>query len=173
MFGEDEFARAQAARQQVIAFAGSLSPEQFKAHRAGRWHALETLEHLYRFETAIVRGLMRELTTGASAHGGGDAPARHHVERVTDRSFTVDAPKNLKPRGQFADWAPLFAELRRTRGDLKDLVASADSLPQATLISLPHPVFGDVSFVQWVDLIGYHDLRHLDQMREEIAACEV
>ncbi|MCY0900722.1 MAG: DinB family protein [Firmicutes bacterium] len=173
MFGEEEFARAQAARQQVISFAGSLTPDQFLAHRVGRWHALETLEHVYRFETAIVRGLMRELTTGVSAHGGGVAPGRHHVERVTDRSFIVDAPANLKPRGQFPDWPALFAELRRSRADLKDLVGTADSLAQATLVSLPHPVFGDVSFVQWVDLIGYHDLRHLDQMREELAACGV
>ena len=47
------------------------------------------------------------------------------------------------------------------------LASTSDGAPGSS--RAPYPTFGPLDFHQWVELVGFHELRHAAQMRETIA----
>jgi len=60
--------------------------------------------------------------------------------------------------------------LAESRLALHNLVTVAAASLRGSTASIPHPVFGAVALPQWVDFLGYHDLRHMNQLEEELAS---
>ncbi|MGP4060744.1 DinB family protein [Halobacillus sp. H74] len=159
MYGLDE------KRNQVLDFVNEVPEEQ--AHlKPGedQWSILEVLEHLYLMEQLVVYQINQAIKQGDD-HQASEKP----LHRTTDRDYKVEAPASVRPKGEFMNLDDAKEGLKKTRESTLSLVNNKE---QETLKNraFPHPAFGDLSLEQWIEFIGWHELRHLDQMKEVRAA---
>lgn len=148
-------------RKHVRDFIYQVSEEEAaKKPSDGSWSILETLEHLYLMEGFIIQKINDVIKNGQ------EQPSKAKpIERTTDRSHKVEAPEALQPKGKFSS----IEEARNALGETREATMfllhnkSEETLEK---YSFPHPSFGDMNLAQWVEFIGWHELRHLDQMKE-------
>ena len=144
------------------------------AHRVARpvsggWSVGEVLDHVHRVESSYTRLLTKRV---------GDARARGHENEtetssilgtvdsalLTDRSRRFGAPGLVVPR-EGATVEEGLAALEGSRAALRGALADASGLALGTLTH-QHPFFGTLNMYQWVVVLGFHDLRHAEQIRE-------
>lgn len=131
-----------------------------------RWSLSETAEH-----TAVVlRGIERLCTTRMLAMPlAADDPARRvrdgdTVRLMADRSRAVPAPEMVKPKGR---WATREEFARDFTAASDGLIAWAREHADALRsIGAPHPVFGPMDAMQWLEFVAAHTNRHAMQVRE-------
>jgi uncharacterized damage-inducible protein DinB len=133
-----------------------------------RWSTAEVLEHLAIVEKRITGRLADAVTaarTNAAATTDDVAPFdEHFARRLLNRELRVTASQASEPTGTL-DVDAAWSELEAGRTSLIDLVHQSDGLPLADPLA-PHPVFGRLTFRQWIVFLGGHDARHADQIRE-------
>ena len=130
----------------------------------GRWSAAEILEHLALIEHLVAR-VVGALATGAALPPAAPAPPRRLSPwRTTDRSFRVEAPVRVRPRGGKSR-AELLADLDASRAALLTVMSGlrAHGIPETRYV---HPFLGDYDALDWIAYLAYHDDRHRQQMAE-------
>lgn len=155
MYGLDE------KREQVLEFVDGVSEEEaVKKPSEGRWSILEVLEHLYLMEQLVVYQINRAIKEGDTQQ-----VSKKPIENTTNRDYKVEAPEAVQPKGEFKSLQDAKDGLEKTREQTLFLIHNKD---KETLQhrAFPHPAFGDMNLEQWVEFIGWHELRHLDQMKE-------
>ncbi|RWZ58099.1 DinB family protein [Halobacillus fulvus] len=155
MYGLDE------KRQQVLDFVNEISEEDASWKPSEQeWSILEVLEHLFLMEQFIVHQINQAIKQGDTQQAN-----TKPIHRTTNREYKVDAPESVQPKGEFQSLADAKSGLKKTREATLFLIHNKD---QETLQNrvFPHPAFGDMNLEQWVEFIGWHELRHLDQMKE-------
>lgn len=149
------------ARTKLLETVNGLSDEElnWKASE-DKWSIRQVLEHLYLMEGGVAKTIQSQLTKEATSETA-DKP----IERTVDRSTKVEAPDFAKPRDSFAAAAELKDKLKASHALLLQL---EDTTPTEQLKerSYPHPVFGNMSLDQWIPFVGYHELRHIEQIQE-------
>lgn len=96
--------------------------------------------------------------------------AQMDLARIMDRSSPIAAQPSGHPvRG--LGWAEASAELEETRSRLVEVLVAADGL-DLSVRSAPHRVFGDLTLYEWIALVGAHERRHAEQIREIGAAAD-
>lgn len=149
------------ARTKLLETVDGLSDEElnWKASE-DEWSVRQVLEHLYLMEGGVTKTIQSQLTKEETHETAGKP-----IERTVDRSTKVDAPDFAKPGDSFATAAELKDKLKASHTSLQQL---EDSVPteQLKARSYPHPVFGDMSLDQWIPFVGYHELRHIEQIEE-------
>lgn len=149
------------ARKKLLDTVNGLSDEElnWKASE-DEWSIRQVLEHLYLMEGSVAKAIQSQLTKG-EPHETADKP----IERTVDRSTKVEAPDFATPSESFATAAELKDKLNASHTLLQQL---EDTTPSEQLKerSYPHPVFGDMSLDQWIPFVGYHELRHIEQIQE-------
>lgn len=124
------------------------------------WSIMQNLEHLYLMERLVVQSILKELKNDASTTAD-EKPIHYTV----NRSRKVKAPSFLEPSGEYITYEDIYTKLNDTRNSLlaiKDEVKN-EMLEQK---SFEHPIFGRLSLKQWIEFIGYHEKRHLEQIEE-------
>ncbi|MFG6118801.1 DinB family protein [Thalassobacillus sp. B23F22_16] len=148
-------------RQQVIDFTTDLTDEEArKKPDEHTWSILETLEHLYLIEGWVTQQL-KESLAAENVQEVKEKP----IERTVDRSHKVDAPEPLRPKGQFDSPDEALDSLSKSRDSLMFLLRNYEE-DDFRKRAMPHPAFGKMNLLQWVEFVGYHELRHLEQMNE-------
>ncbi|WOV86753.1 DinB family protein [Sporosarcina oncorhynchi] len=142
------------------AFDGLSDEELNRLPTDGGWSIAQIIEHLYLMEGGIAKTIQHQLATGPTQ----ETPKKP-IDRTIDRSVKVDAPEFAVPKADFASSQELKAKLAASHGLLRQL---AETVPAEQLESkaYPHPVFGDMSLKQWIPFVGYHELRHIEQLLE-------
>jgi hypothetical protein len=156
-----------ASTRDFIAALDGVTAAEWDAHPLpGRWSVGETAEH-----TAVVlHGIERLCSTRMLAMPlAADDPSRRVqdgelVRRMGDRIRALTAPDMVKPKGRWA-----------TREELiRDFAASSDALiawarehsSVLRTIGAPHPIFGPLDAVQWLEFLAAHTNRHAQQVAE-------
>ncbi|KGX90734.1 hypothetical protein N781_06670 [Pontibacillus halophilus JSM 076056 = DSM 19796] len=155
MYGLDE------RREQVFQYVDELNDQVALAKPSlEEWSIMETLEHLYLMEKYIV-GLINH----AIQHGDVRQSEEKPLHRITDRSYKVQAPEQAVPNGEFTSLSEVKAAMERNREATMFLIHNkeAEVLQNRTF---PHPAFGELNLEQWLEFLGWHELRHLDQMKD-------
>jgi len=139
-----------------------------------RWSAAEVLEHLAIVEQQIggllKRGLRRAMADGPLPPDADHSPIVPTLdgERLLDRERRLQAGQAVVPsRSLTAEQA--WAELVTANQALRDVVLAADGLV-TTAIKAPHPFLGELTFHQWIAFVGFHEARHVAQIRATAAA---
>lgn len=149
------------AREQLLAEVGGISDEDLNRKPAeNRWSIKQILEHLYLMEGAITKNIQGQLINGDSVNAD-DKP----IELSVNRKKKVDAPEFAAPSDEFATAAELKQKLASTHQELMDLAETSDEKLLAER-GFPHPVFKQLSLKQWIPFVGYHELRHIEQIKE-------
>lgn len=156
---------ARLQREIDSAIAG-LSPERMSWHPAGKWSALEIIEHLSLTYTGTTKGFSRVIEAGKPL--ARKATMRDHV-----RAFAVvtcgylptgrQAPVFSRPRGQapenvLAQIAPNLAEIDHTINDCAEKLGLRHKV-------LDHPFLGPLSVEQWRKFHLVHGMHHVKQIR--------
>lgn len=133
-----------------------------------RWSTAEVLEHLAIVEKRIAGRLSDALAAAkasAADRSNDIAPFDERFARVLrNRGRRVTASEASQPTGTL-DAAAAWSKLEAVRKSVIDLIHQSDGLALADPLA-PHPVFGALTFRQWVVFLGGHDARHADQIRE-------
>jgi len=156
------------AREKLLNEVSGLSDDKLNEKPSQtEWSIRQVLEHLYLMEGGIAKTIQKQLINGETRTTR-DKP----IERTVDRSFKVEAPDYFQPGEQFLTLKELLEKLSVTHEILKNI---ADTVPQETLEakSYPHPVFSNMNLKQWIPFVGYHEIRHIEQIQEIKEAIKV
>lgn len=149
------------AREKLLNEVEGLNDEELNRKPSGdRWSIRQILEHLFLMEAGIAKTIQYQLAKGDS-HETREKP----IERTVDRSVKVEAPESARPSEDFTSLQEMKEKLAGSHGLLRKI---AETVPteQLEAKSYPHPVFGDMNLKQWIPFVGYHELRHIDQIQE-------
>ncbi|WP_237582634.1 DinB family protein [Pontibacillus yanchengensis] len=155
MYGLDE------KRQEVLNFVDTLSNEKATTKPDQHtWSVVEVLEHLYLMENVVIKQIEHAIKNGEVKEVG-EKP----IHKTTIRTQKVDAPETVQPKGHFQTIEDAKQGLEQSREATLFLIHNKDQelLQHRTF---PHPLFGDMNLEQWIEFIGWHELRHLEQMKE-------
>ncbi|SIS77247.1 DinB family protein [Salimicrobium salexigens] len=148
-------------RKLIQDFISQVSEEDAgKKPSDNTWSILEILEHLYLMENFIIEQINDVIKNGTK-----ESASPKPIERTTNRSHKVEAPEAVRPSGAFSSIQEAREALEKTREATMFLThnKSGNTLQQ---YSFPHPSFGAMNLEQWVEFIGWHEMRHLEQMKE-------
>ncbi len=150
------------------------TPAEKFAHqpKSGGWTGTGIVQHLGKVEgaaTKLLEGLFAKALADGIALETKTVSWVHALERfnVLDRTRKVSAPERLHPEAT-ADLAASWASLQAVRERLHRAMASVDGR-DITLVSYPHPIFGPLNGYEWITMVGYHEERHLSQLRETLS----
>ena len=171
---EEIFDANQKVREELLALLEGLSAEQ-QALRSenGQWTVAMIAEHLAVVEDGMGR-ISSKLLSKAEDKGlrfaGEVNPSEGFVSRskvVTEEGKKFNAPEMVQPKGaqEVGESIKVLKENRRRLEDAKSNFESIDG----TAFTFPHPFFGDLHAIDWLILIGEHEKRHLNQIREILA----
>jgi len=162
-------------RADLIAAVAGLSSEQLSFRPDEKsWNIKEIVEHVAIVERGITSLIARLLKKSAEENKANDSSANispefaRNSKSLGDRQTRkLDAPDIVKPSGELSledSMAMLDANLIRLN-ELKSGLETVDTQNH----KFPHPFFGDMSATEWLALLGGHEGRHIDQIREVLA----
>jgi hypothetical protein len=142
---------------------------QHSAPSEGGWSVEEIAHHLGIVESGIVRGMTKRLSALTQPSPPADNAAleakwRHNRAGFTDRQRKMRAPESVFPLNPPALDDSIRA-LQASRSALLDLLAKY-SYDDIAAVAMPHPFFGVMSGLLWLDMIAEHEARHIEQIRD-------
>jgi len=149
-------------RQEVWQEVELLSDEQINQKPfPDHWSIAQILEHLYLTELSVARQMKK-----AAERADTPIPGEKPIRLLLDRSRRVKVPiPAIEPSDDYKTLVSLKEKLYQSRKVLtcvlRDL--TPDQLKRS---SMPHPLFGVMSLKQWVEFVGLHEQRHLEQIKE-------
>lgn len=149
------------ARKELFAQVEQLSDDILNTKPADdRWSIKQILQHLYLMEGGIAQTIQAQLASDKQ-----NITTDKPIQLTVDRSTKVEAPDFASPDEEHATLDELKTKLTATHSALHEL---AEQAPEELLAvkSYPHPVFGEMSLTQWIPFVGYHELRHIEQIKE-------
>jgi hypothetical protein len=150
-------------RRQLLDSVSGLSDEALnRKAEEGRWTIAQILKHLYLIE----RGITQQLQEVVNADEWEQAPRKKPIEKTVDRTYKVDTPAPFRPDDKFTTLEEITALLDQSRKGLLKFVNSIDDESILTERSLRHFSFGRMDLAQWIEFIGWHEKRHLEQIEE-------
>lgn len=157
MYGIEE------ARAEVLTAVAGLTDEQLNEEvESGRWTIAQVLEHLYLIESVVAARIEKMLADEKN----GPADKQKPIQRTLDRSHKAEAPAILEPSQGFQSGDVITGKLAESREKLLAIIDSAGDESVLSGKSAQHPVFGTMNLQQWIEFIGLHERRHLQQIEE-------
>ena len=149
------------ARQQLLDEVNGLSDEDLNKKPApDQWSIKQLLEHLYLMEATITKTIKKQLAFGEVV-----STDEKPIEFTVRRGTKVDAPAYVFPSEEYSTLAALKEKLAATHKGLFEIANNtADEKLQEK--AFPHPAFGQLNLKQWIPFVGYHEMRHIEQIRE-------
>ena len=149
------------ARKELLAQVEQLSDEEINRKPAeDRWSVKQLLQHLYLMEGSVAKTIQKQLAS-VEQNITTDKP----IQLTVNRSTKVEAPEFATPTDDISTLDELKTKLSATHSALRD-IAENTTEDQLAVKSYPHPVFGEMSLTQWIPFVGYHELRHIEQIKE-------
>ena len=155
--------RLDSTRTKLLQLIGPLDePTLNRRPSENEWSIAEIVNHLYLVEERVIKDLEKALAR---------EPRRPGLMRrlvptsiVASRLIRVKAPKAVDPIGK-PETHGNIADLKQTRQQLKQLCETygRERLSRTTF---KHPFLGEITGVATVSFVGYHEQRHLKQMKE-------
>lgn len=159
------------ARADLLDAVQDLPPDlaaAFPDPEVSKWSVAAVLEHLSRAEGKVVKGLAWTLTTaegaGVPVFPASGLAARPPANPLRPPAGPIPAPPGLEGEWVFSKNDAVKA-LSETRRDLLALLPRAIRL-DPRVVTMPHPVLGDIDLLQWFEFSWRHERRHLAQVRK-------
>ena len=159
-----------AQRSSLRAAVDQVPPDQRQRRPGGdRWSAAEILEHLAIVESRVTK-LVATQVAAAREQGLGPETETSPIVSTVDtakllnRGETITASDAVLPQ-EGLDASAAWARLEGTREALRQEVLAADGLALGK-IQVSHRVLGPINLYQMIVVIGAHEARHAEQIRE-------
>ncbi|MED3563178.1 DinB family protein [Bacillus xiapuensis] len=149
-------------RKYLIDEIKSLTHEEFnRKPGSDQWSVAEVCHHLVILETRTAM-LIQHLVKQPDHKKVEPKP----IHLATDRSKKFNAPESVQPSGEPFEIKQMLEMLTDARDGLMKVLESIEDQNVLMEISAAHPVFGELPLSQWVELIGLHEQRHIEQIEE-------
>jgi hypothetical protein len=149
-------------RQEIWQEVELLSDEQLNQKPSpDHWSIAQILEHLYLTELSVAHQMKK-----AAERTDTPIPEAKPIQLTLDRSRRVYVPTPaIEPSVGYKTLDSLKEKLYQSRQVLTCVLQdlTPDQLKRS---SMPHPLFGAMSLKQWVEFVGLHEQRHLEQIKE-------
>jgi len=150
----------QKVREELLESVSYLSDEKLNTKpEEATWSIMQNLEHLYLMEKVVVQRMAKELEYNP------EPTSEVPISMLLNRSKKLEAPDFLKPSNEFISLKEMKKKLDESREALIQFVTHTSEEDLANK-AMTHRLFGTLSLKQWVELIGYHEQRHLKQIEE-------
>ncbi|QQK74623.1 DinB family protein [Salicibibacter cibarius] len=153
------------ARKEILASVENLTDEQLNCEvEEGRWTIVQVLEHLYLIEQGLAAPIIQKELANEDSQ-----PARKKkpIELTVDRSVQkVEATGPFVPSNEFMPLEEMKERLAQSRATLLKVLDTVEDEAILSQKSAKHPAFGTMDLAQWVEFIGLHERRHLQQIEE-------
>jgi DinB superfamily len=137
---------------------------------SGGWSVADIIYHLHLTE-GLLTGLVTGLLNGPRGNQADEATLEQEWKLVRAavarrREMKIEAPEPIVPKN-----TPSLAEglelLKKSRAGLIAALAGVSTADLAS-VKAPHIAreIGEISGLGWISLMGAHELRHLDQIKE-------
>lgn len=157
----------EAARKELLLEVEGLSDDSLNQRpNAENWSIKQILEHLYLYEEAATKAIQEEIQ-----HGEKINVKEQPIHLSTNRKMKFEAADFSQPTDGFATLEELKEKLMNSRTQLLELLKETDE-EVLTKKALPHPGFKMLNLKQWIDFIGWHERRHILQIKEVKDAVE-
>ena len=157
--------RLDVVHQKLLDTVQPLDTELFMQRPSDtEWSVAEILQHLYLVEERVIK----DLTRAIAAEPGHVSFVKRFIPMVivSLRVRKFSAPKAVNPMDVPAKDG-VVASYNSARQSLKELCNSHGPKRFRTLV-FNHPFLGRIDGVATVDFVGYHEQRHLKQIREVV-----
>ena len=136
---------------------------------ANQWSVAQVLDHLTIVDKRVAAGVGKWIADARATGLGPETETSSVIgtipnEKITDRSFKVEAPEEIRPRTD-VDTESVWAELEQARAKLRAAFLTGDGLALGRVVQ-PHPVLGPINVYQWMLFCASHEARHTLQIRE-------
>ena len=149
------------AREELYIEINELSDESLnKKPSNNEWSIKQIVEHLFLMEGGIAKMIVDNLENGEVVNAD-----LKPIEATINRDIKVDAPAFATPSNDFATLEELKMKLNITHQRLIKIEKASDE-KELEVKGFPHPVFGQMSLKQWIPFVGYHEKRHILQIKE-------
>lgn len=155
--------RLDSTHERLVATVSPLSAQVFSQRPSeNEWSVSEILHHLHLVEQRVIKELEKELAS--TPHRLGLLRRLVPTAIVASRVIKVKAPQSMNPVDA-PEKDKSLADFDQTRSKLKALCATCgrERLEQTVF---KHPFLGKITGFAAVSFLGYHEQRHLKQMRE-------
>ncbi|GIO01938.1 hypothetical protein J5TS2_26060 [Brevibacillus halotolerans] len=149
-----------AVRTELIDKVDGLSDTELNQRAMeGVWTIGQVLEHLYLTEKAVAYHVRKALSNE-------DVQIEpKSISLILDRSNKVQAPAPYEPTDEPKHLQDLLLKLESTRTSLLAACEGTES-SQLAKKGFTHPAFGLLDINQWIEFVGLHEQRHLEQIKE-------
>ncbi|WP_301107894.1 DinB family protein [Sporosarcina sp.] len=150
-------------RKRILQLIDSLTDDEFNGTPScGGWSPKQIVEHLALMECRVATDIAKELKNPDSI-------------RVFKKPISVSASPLLKsdlleftrPSDRYLSISEIKEQLHESRNFLLDIYESS-TVEELRAKSFKHPVFGNVPLIQWFRLVGFHERRHLKQLKRAV-----
>ncbi|KRG14733.1 hypothetical protein ACA30_09775 [Virgibacillus soli] len=149
------------AREELFSEVNGLSDEDInKKPSEDQWSIKQIIEHLILMEGAVAQMVTDQLKNGEIVNADPKP-----IESSINRDVKVTAPDFATPSNDFATLDELKIKLTTTHQGLMGIEKNADE-KELEMKGFAHPVFGQMSLKQWIPFVGYHERRHILQIKE-------
>ncbi|WP_274365727.1 DinB family protein [Paenibacillus thermotolerans] len=147
-------------RNTLLREIGELTDEEFTfAPGNNQWSIGQVSHHLYLSEISFTTAIRKALESG-------DRNIQEkQLEVVLNRSVKVEAPKYTRPSDEPLTIYSITSMLGHSRERLVIQLQCAEDEESFMRKGAVHPLFGLLSIKQWVQVAGFHELRHIEQIR--------
>lgn len=163
-------------REKLKAVIANLSDDELDSRLdENGWTIREIVEHLSIVEngmTKICTRLLRQSAEENLPNDGKTAISAEFLEKskhiANRREKKLPAPERVLP-GENLSIAESLAKMDENAELLQQIRLGLENT-DTNKHKFPHPFFGDLNASEWLALIGGHELRHIDQIKEILSA---
>ena len=149
------------ARKELFQYISHLSDQQaLTKPNQEDWSIIDSLEHLY-----VIEKLMTDEINLILKKNERKVAFQKPLHSTVDRSKNYKAPENMKPKHELTSLAEAKEKLTASRRSLLETLNGYD-FSDFKANSGKHPAFGTINVEHWIEFIGLHELRHLEQIKE-------
>ena len=156
------------SRDALLAAVEPLTDAQWSYRQStDRWTIGENVEHLGLVERSLFGQVRRALGKSANPEWEAATAGKETVlkEKLLDRSTGRDAPGPVVPSGEVDRAAALRVFRERRERSLRFATEAAEPL-KAHTVDHRRPIYGTLNAYQWLLFIGYHTMRHVEQIAD-------
>lgn len=165
----DIYARNDVIRENTKQLIASLTDEQTASLPEGeKWTIAEIIEHIAIVQDGMTKISAKLLTQAQAAGKSSDGAARlsenFAAKAAEAQQLKFEAPDRVRPTGN-QTVAESLRKMDEAREELEKLRPLFESV-ECSDFKFPHPFMGDLTAHEWLALVGGHEARHLQQIKQ-------
>ncbi|MFZ3217323.1 MAG: DinB family protein [Candidatus Acidiferrales bacterium] len=158
------FAHLKSSREKFLTVCGEFPEARWQESPApNSWSAAEVAAHVATIEESIIFG-MKRLLRAAPTPLSWRKRLHPPLAIATWRVRKVKSPIPLDPQ-RVRNQPESFSALQAARANTLQFIESTRG-KDVSSYRFAHPFLGSLNMYEWFRTIGYHDLRHVKQIRE-------